>query len=227
MGYDMNVKGIAEGYGAAVGRPYHDPVRPRAVNQALARALAWEYERVQHLPGRLEVRAAYRALILETRAQFDYAAAAGIRFRFGKGYPDSAAMRAAVKAGELEVFPTAEGFDASAGPGNPMLEDSGIRWDGRPVLVNDIFRAVHDVYGHCVTGSGFGPVGEEWAFRAHAGLFSPLALRALTTETRGQNSWVNFGPYGERNRSFPLETVYAVQKTGLMPQWASYVWRDE
>src|SRR5690606_39337381 len=54
-------------------------------------------------------------------------------------------------------------------------------------------------------------------------MYTPLAARALTTETRGQNSWVNYGPYGEANRANPRETVYADQKTGIMPDWT---WRE-
>jgi len=47
--------------------------------------------------------------------------------------------------------------------------------------------------------------------------FSPLAQKALATETMGQNSWVNFGPYGEKNKKNPQNTTYAEQKAGLLP----------
>jgi hypothetical protein len=51
-------------------------------------------------------------------------------------------------------------------------------------------------------------------------MYSPEALPAVTSETRGQNSWVNYGPFGETNRkASPLETIYADQKTGIMPNW--------
>jgi hypothetical protein len=51
-------------------------------------------------------------------------------------------------------------------------------------------------------------------------MFSPEALPAATSETRGQNSWVNFGPYAELNKTAsPISTQYAEQKTGLMPAW--------
>lgn len=43
----------------------------------------------------------------------------------------------------------------------------------------------------------------------------------MTAETRGQNSWVNFGPFGETNRhANAAETHYAPQKIGIMPDWA-------
>jgi len=59
---------------------------------------------------------------------------------------------------------------------------------------NEMFRAVHDFYGHGVHGTEFGPKGEEKAWAAHSAMFSPLAQAALTAETRGQNSVVNYSP---------------------------------
>jgi len=59
---------------------------------------------------------------------------------------------------------------------------------------NDMFRAVHDFYGHAVHGTEFGPKGEEKAWAAHSAMFTPLAQAALTAETRGQNSLVNYSP---------------------------------
>ncbi len=44
----------------------------------------------------------------------------------------------------------------------------------------------------------------------------------MTSETRGQNSWVNFGPHAEHNRYADGDnTIYADQKVMLMPMWAS------
>ena len=39
------------------------------------------------------------------------------------------------------------------------------------------------------------------AWNVHARMFSPLARRAMTTETRGQNSYVNFSGVNEKGRS--------------------------
>jgi hypothetical protein len=51
-------------------------------------------------------------------------------------------------------------------------------------------------------------------------LFTGPAIAAITSETRGQNSWLNFGPYGEANRNAKVnDTVFAEQKVGLMPEW--------
>jgi hypothetical protein len=45
----------------------------------------------------------------------------------------------------------------------------------------------------------------------------------MTTETRGQNSWLNYGPHGEANRTARTEdTVFAPQKVGILPHWAHH-----
>ena len=59
---------------------------------------------------------------------------------------------------------------------------------------NEMFRAVHDFFGHATHGVQFGPKGEEVAWLAHSQMFSPLARLAMTSETRGQNSFVNYTP---------------------------------
>jgi len=58
---------------------------------------------------------------------------------------------------------------------------------------NDMFRAVHDTFGHGGTGRNFSADGEEAAWRSHSQMFSRQARPAMTTETRGQNSVNNFG----------------------------------
>ena len=104
---------------------------------------------------------------------------------------------------------------------NPMLSKSGrVNSAGEEMLNNDVFRVVHDVYGHVKNENGFGPLGEETAYANHREMFSPLANKALATETRGQNSYVNYGPNGEFNRANPENTIYADQKMGILPDWA-------
>jgi hypothetical protein len=77
-----------------------------------------------------------------------------------------------------------------------------------------MFRGVHDFFGHAMHGYAFGPRGEENAWIEHSKMFSPLARWALTTETRAQNSWVNFGPYSD----LPVDKrPYAEQKVGILP----------
>jgi len=58
---------------------------------------------------------------------------------------------------------------------------------------NEKFRPVHDYLGHVLRGNTFRAGGEEIAYAGHAQTMSPLAQLALLSETRGQNSWVNYG----------------------------------
>lgn len=55
---------------------------------------------------------------------------------------------------------------------------------------NDMFRAVHDAFGHLATARDFSKHGEEAAYASHAQMFSKKALPALASETRAQNSYV-------------------------------------
>lgn len=110
---------------------------------------------------------------------------------------------------------------------------------------NQIFRAVHDYYGHGPTGASFGPRGEELAYGAHSQMYSPLAKMAAATETRGQNSFVNYSginaqlqqdmanirqareniarqggdtaPYDAKLAELGAQTQYADQRAFLLP----------
>jgi hypothetical protein len=103
---------------------------------------------------------------------------------------------------------------------HPLLGDSGVVWGDKPTTHNDIFRAVHDFFGHYKEGVGFRADGEENAWRSHVAMYSDEAKPAMTAETRGQNSWVNYGPHGDANKTADqAATVYADQKAVLAPDW--------
>ena len=110
----------------------------------------------------------------------------------------------------MKIFSTESGFGKSEitdkqRQDNPLLRDSGFKDSkGEPLLVNDIFRFVHDFFGHSKVGNSFGPKGEEIAWQVHSQMYSPEARRAMTTETRGQNSWVNFS--GANNEAFSIRS---------------------
>lgn len=70
---------------------------------------------------------------------------------------------------------------------------------------NDMFRAVHDTFGHLGAGRGIDAHGEEAAYLKHRQMFSPLARQALATETRGQNGALHL--HGE----------FQSQKVALLP----------
>jgi len=223
------VVAAAEKYAAGRGQPLKRQSEYAEVDPERGRLIADAYQNMKHAPDDPKVQAAYGALSKETMAQWDALEEAGIKIDFIKPgapdpYPGGPREALADLRGNkhLYVFPTKggfgsdEAFDASS---NPLLASTGRNHGGHDLLVNDAFRAVHDVFGHGMEGARFGARGEENAWQAHKRLFSDEAMPALTSETRGQNSWVNFGPKGEANRAMPTDTHYADQKVGIMPSW--------
>lgn len=220
----------AEKYMKRAGLPYDPPTAYVKVDKERAERVAAEYDQMKHDPEDPEVKAAYAAMIKETLAQYQVMKEAGVLILFNEPgenpYPNPRMATEDVRNNNrLYVFPTLDGFgsDASVDISNsPLLADSGETFGGKPATVNDIFRAVHDYFGHIKEGVGFRADGEENAWRSHSAMYSPLARRAMTSETRGQNSWLNYGPYGETNRTAKVEdTHFADQKTGLMPEWVA------
>ena len=128
----------------------------------------------------------FKAMADETREQFDYMTrpqskgGLGIDVSVTKQdpYARAADMMKDANRGKFSVLSTAQTG------GHPYFTDEE----------NDMFRAVHDFFGHAATGRGFDPHGEEAAFRSHYAMFSPQARPAMATETRGQNSALNYGP---------------------------------
>jgi hypothetical protein len=229
FGTDQRLVDIASNYAANRGLLYNPLERYAQVDVERAKRIANEYEKMANNPQALPTKKSYDALIDETQAQYEALKKAGYKFEFmpksGDPYGNPRnAINDLVQNKHLYVFPTESGFGGTrakeALKQNPLLKKTDETWDGKPVLANDMFRAVHDVFGHAQRGVGFRAGGEENAFQSHARMFSPEALPAATSETRGQNSWVNFGPYAELNKTAsPISTQYAEQKTGLMPAW--------
>jgi hypothetical protein len=181
----------------------------------LAGKIADDYDKLISNPTDPRVIASYTKLADEVADQYKYLTEElGIKVEFvdtdpyvklgangepllnkaGKPIPDSKAMMEDVlENGRLKVYKTADDQI------HPILTKE----------INDQFRAVHDFFGHAASGRGFHADGEEAAWVSHSVMFSPLARRAMTTETRGQNSWVN--KYGTPEKDF------ADQKAGLLP----------
>ncbi len=143
----------------------------------------------------------YRAFQEETRRQFDRltdpARLGGLGVEVwvtpDDPYSDATAMTTDVLENHrLQVYSTRTG-----GNPHPWLSDDD----------NDMFRAVHDVFGHAAAGRGFDRHGEEAAWRKHCQWYSPRARPAVTSETRGQSSVVFAAP----SAGFPQ------QKMTLLP----------
>jgi hypothetical protein len=220
----------ARDYTAEAGIPYNPPDAVTPVNPDIGKEIADAYAAMQHAPDDPQVAAAYDAMIKETLAQHQHVKASGLKFEFippDMEDPYASGPRAAIddvnQNNHLWVYPTDSGFGTDAAfdaSDNPLMQMTDeVDANGTPMRANDVFRVVHDYFGHVQHGNGFRAAGEEAAWRSHAGMYSPLARRAMTSETRGQNSWVNFGPNGEANRTASTpDTVFADQKTGLLPE---------
>ena len=136
----------------------------------------------------------YESLSTEVEEQFDFMTKElGIKVEFVKDdpYKTSKEMFEDASKGVLKVLST-----ESTGA-HPLFSNAQ----------NDKFRAVHDYFGHAATGRGFGQDGEEAAWVHHSQMFTEKARGALTTETRGQNSF-----YNNRGKQF------ADQKVALLPE---------
>lgn len=195
------------------------------VDPDFAKRLADWYETAEVNYDDPKMLAAYRQFGKETLDQYKYLVDQGYEMIpwAGKGQPyaDSADMIEDLRKNKrLYYYKTVNPEEANsfgsnpeafreAMRKNPLLEDTGIEVldsEGNPYkqTYNDLFRGVHDILGHGAEGFQFGPQGEENAYRSHAVMFSPMARQAMATETRAQNSWVNFGP----NRRNPDGTVW-------------------
>jgi hypothetical protein len=210
---------------------FESPDRYHPIDPEHSAAIAKAYDEMKHAPNDPAVKNAYEALIRETLAQYQAIKASGLKITpvGGADYPYHGNPRAVAKDiadnNHMAFFKTNEGFGTLDKPdlSHPMLRPSGEKIGEHEMLNNDLFRVVHDYFGHVKNGYGFRAAGEDNAWRAHAAMYSDLARPAMTTETRGQNSWVNYGPHGEKNRTASgADTIYADQKVGLMPDWTMY-----
>jgi len=173
--------------------------------------MARVYNELVSDPTNPAVRKAYEALVRESREQYAYMTKElGIKVEFvdydpynvpgkdGGMVPDSKSMMDDVLNNKrLLVRGSAQDFAENP---HPILSAEE----------NDIFRAVHEFFGHAASGSTFRASGEEGAWVSHSSMFSPEARRVMTTETRGQNSFYNYFD--------PEKKQFAEQKAALFPQ---------
>jgi hypothetical protein len=237
-GPNARMQEAARDYMKSSGLPYDPPHEYLKVDPERATRIAQAFEDMKHDPEDPKVKASYEAMAKETIAQWNAIKKTGLQVEwlkpdengnFKDPYADSprrAEMDVSLH-NHLYVFPTDGGFGSGdeaskqAMKNNPLLRPTGETIDGRKVVVNDVFRIVHDMFGHVKEGNGFRADGEENAWRSHSAMYSDLARGAMTSETRGQNSWVNFGPSAAHNKhASGADTIYAPQKIGLLPQWA-------
>ena len=225
------VQQIVQNYVQKAGIEYRPGKNIYTINEERAKMIGQAYDRMKHDPNNPEVKAAYDAMAKETIAQYETILEQGyvVEINNTEPYANSAAMIADLSENKvMKIFSTESGFgdtpitdDQRAE--NPLLRDSGFKdVNGQTLLVNDVFRFVHDFFGHAERGNSFGAKGEENAWDAHSRMYTPLARKAMTSETRGQNSWVNFS--GVNDEAFKLrDKARALRKEGRTDEAAALV----
>ena len=137
----------------------------------------------------------YDALRGHVGKQFDSMQQAGVTTSFGSDfYETPQALASDMRAGHFNTTATTPD------------QSSAVFTDAE----NDKFRAVHDAYGHGVSGRGFSPSDEMAAYEAHARTLPHEARRALFSEVVGQAA------YWQKTGDFAPQTSNVVD----MPRWA-------
>ncbi len=201
------VEDVARDYAEKAGIKYTPPSTYVPYDRDLGKALAAAYDKAAHNPDSPAVKKSYEALSKEVIAQYKAIEKAGYTLEpvvsQESPYKNGMDVKRDLEENKHMFFNLSESaFGSQSGETveknlahNHMLERSGISLGGKEMLVNDLFRAIHDFFGHARKGVSFGPRGEFNAWREHAALFSKAAQGALAAETIGQTAWTQFGPH--------------------------------
>ena len=198
------VSDVTEAAKRYTGGAYQPPPEDLQVNPRVGFAIQQEYRQRQGQPTQEHTRRSYEAMGTETARQYAYMTkpkelgGMGLQHEITPHdpYESPEAMRADVAAGRIKTFAT-----ASTGGHEFFTEEQ-----------NDQFRATHDVFGHAAIGRGFSRHGEEAAYQSHVQMYPPAAHEALASETRGQNSYLNFSPKGGFPGQGPGSTLVGLSK---------------
>lgn len=219
---DPRLQSVAADYNQKAGLKAPSHTGYAEINVEKTKQMADAYDELVHDPQDPGVRKAYDAFIRQTKAQFDHAKAAGYRLepwtQSGQPYQTSKEMIDDVRNNHHLWYFTG-GDMPSDHPLAKVEPETGQTY-------NDLFRGVHDLYGHAKGGYEFGPRGEENAFLSHKDMYDDEAYPALRTET-GQNAWVNYGSHlrnlegnvpkkGEPGYVPPADRPFADQKAGIL-----------
>lgn len=192
------------------------------VDEEKAKKLADAYEALEHRPNDPAVKRSYDALVRQVKAQWDHAKAAGYVLepwnREGQPYDSSDDMMNDVRQNKHLWYFTGGDMPAD----HPLAKEDSESGE----TYNNMFRGIHDLYGHAKGGYQFGPRGEHNAWLAHCEMFDEEAQPAMTTESAAQNSTVNYSKRlrdkngnipkkGEPGYVPPSERPFAEQKAGL------------
>lgn len=179
------------------------------------------YEDMTNNPQDMQVIASYEVFKNHLMRQFILLQRTGFEFIDGLGefeYPSSEALRDDMRSGHTIYLPTYSNHGTSSEISKDHPLAGFVIVSGTRYCFNDIFRIVHDFYGHG-PGHSFSPKGEHEAWNAHRTLLPREAHLALWCETRAQSSWVNFGRHIRNSEEYiiPADRPFAIQKVGIPP----------
>jgi len=234
--YNATIHEIAESYMKCEYGESYNPIFTDISLQQAARIADSFDNGIQYTPESLR---AYDEFISELLAQWEYVIQSGLHIepwtQAGEPYKNSRELFNDVKDNNhMWFFLTSNGFGSASESKHPLLKPSGYNVidsnNERVYLVyNDIFRIVHDYFGHCIYGFQFGLKGETNAWQSHLTMFRTHgSRRALTNETQGQTSWFQAGRHLRRaDGSLPVkgesdyiplnERPFAEQRVQLLP----------
>ena len=222
---------LSRSYMDSKGLEYKEGKPFNTIDEKQAKRISDAFDAMKDDPTNPEVAAAYKALAEETIDQFEFIIKAGynVEINNNEPYSSSGEMIEDLRTNKrMKIFSTESGFGdekitEKQRKENPLLQRTKYKdVNGEPLLVNDLFRFVHDFFGHAKRGNGFGAKGEENAWDVHSRMYSPQARRAMTSETRGQNSYVNFS--GINDEAFALrDKARKLRKEGKTEEAAELV----
>jgi hypothetical protein len=252
-----DAKRIATEYMKKKGLEYKEGERITSVDKERAKKISDAYMAMPDNYSIPEVKASYDAMIAETIDQYKEIISNGYKVEINDTEPyknaqefiddlrDNKNFKLLSTLSEFGDTPVTEEMANN----DPRLKSTEFKdVNGQTLLANDLFRFVHDFFGHTVRGNSLGAIGEENAWDEHSRMYTPLARKAMTSETRGQNSYVNFS--GVNDKAFKLRDIarklraegntkdadrlvnkvyemmqFAPQKLGLMPD--EFALRDD
>jgi hypothetical protein len=170
-------------------------------------SMAEFYKEAKHNPNDPRVKASYDALKKDVDEQYALAEKMGYTFTGMKGdtYADeyNGLKKDVFDNKHVKVWQGAE-FPKD----HPLSEvdpKTGLRYAEKML-------AIHDLFGHAAHDNGFSVKGEENAWNVHRQMFSPEALPALATETRGR------GAYGAKYGEFPSKATIMPEHLQVRPE---------
>lgn len=209
-----DAKRIASEYMAKKGLKYEEGRNIYSVDKERAKRISDAYMAMPDNYSIPEVKASYDAMITETIDQYKEIVSNGYKVEINDTEPyknaqefiddlrDNKNFKLLSTLSEFGDTPVTEEMANN----DPRLKSTEFKdVNGQTLLANDLFRFVHDFFGHSIRGNSLGVIGEENAWDEHSRMYTPLARKAMTTETRGQNSYVNFS--GVNDKAFEIRDV--------------------